>query len=165
MKIRQCTVEDIIFILEHPWEVTKQEIENFELDKKYPTNQQLAELYLEHNYGHSFVAVNDDGVPVAAFGMAILSKTDWVCWSVRHELFPYYSKEITEIFNQSLSDSATKQRNLDGTFQRIILITSVDSIKVERWCAIIGFKKATGDGIKEYYDCDIGVYIREFFEN
>ena len=31
MEVRQCTAEDIIDILENPWDVTKEELDNFGL--------------------------------------------------------------------------------------------------------------------------------------
>ncbi len=161
ISVRNCDVQDIMFILENPWEVTKQEIENFGLNKY--NHQELAKKYLEHNFGHSFVAVDDNGYPIVAFGMAVLSYTDWVCWSIRSDLYPQNAKEVTVIFNKYLQERAKVQREKDGKFERIILITSVDSEKVASWCKIIGFKKTTGSGIKEYYDCNVGVYVREFY--
>ena len=162
MEVRKCTVDDIVYILENPWPITKLELETFGLLEKY-SNRELAELLLEHNFGHSFVAVDMLDNPVAAFGMAVSTRTDWVCWSVRADTFPSYYKEITKIFNEKLGQQGTKQRTLDGKFERIILITSVDSRRVERWCKTIGFKKANRDDIKELYDCEVSVYVREFY--
>lgn len=162
LTVRQCTREDIIYILNHPWEITQQEIDNFGLSKEY-SKEQLSDLYLEDNFNHSFVAVDDTGTPITAFGMAVLNMTDWVCWSVRSYLFPRYYKDVTNIFNKKLKELGELQRKLDGKFERIILITSVDSDKVERWCKIIGFKRTNNNDIKKEYDCDLGVYVREFY--
>lgn len=160
--IKECTVEDIVYILEHPWEVTKEELENFGLLQKY-SKEELAKLLMEHNFGHHRILTTEDGIPVAGVGMAVSSMTDWVCWSIRSELFPEYWKEVTEIFGNLLADHAKLQRDLDGKFERIILITSVDSPKVRRWCKTIGFKKTERDDIKDMYDCDVGIYVREFY--
>lgn len=161
LKVRPCTEEDVLYILNNPWEITQQEIDNFGLSDKY-SKEELSKLYLEHNFNHSYVAVDTEGNPVAAFGMAVLNMTDWVCWSVRSNQFPQYYKDVTKIFNKILEERGRFQRDLDGKFERIILITSVDSDKVERWCKTIGFKRTNNDDIKEYYDCDVSIYVREF---
>lgn len=162
MIVRPCLAEDIHFILSHPWDITKKELENFGYDKKY-THSELSELYLKYNFGNSYVAIDDTGYPIVAFGMAISTNTDWVCWSLRSDRYPENFKETTKIFNDYLQKGARWQREKDGTFTRIIMITSVDSLAVEKWCKIIGFKRTTGNGIKEQYSCDVGVYVREFY--
>lgn len=162
MKIKECTVEDIVYILEHPWDITRQELENFGLLQKH-SHEELAELLMEHNFGHCRILTDMNDIPIAAVGMAISTSTDWVCWSIRSELFPDYYRHVTAAFKNLLSEHGELQRKLDGTFERIILITSVDSPGVERWCKTIGFKKTNGDGIKELYDCDVGVYVKEFY--
>ena len=161
MITRECTVEDIIYILEHPWRITKEEIQNFNF--KGLNNEAIAQKFLENNFGHNLVIIDPVGNPIWAFGMAILNHTDWTAWALYGENFPLYKKEAIELYNQESIKHAKMQRDLDGKFERVILITAVDSPKVERWCKTIGFEKATNNGINDLYDCKVGVYIREFY--
>ncbi len=161
MIIRKCTPEDIIYILQHPWEVTRQEMENFGF--KDFTHEYLADKFLENNFGHNLVAIDDAGNPIWAFGVAIANYTDWTSWALYGENFPLYKKEAIEIYKEAVADWAAKQRALDGKFERVILVTAVDSPKVSRWCETIGFKKATDSGITKNYEANLGVYVREFY--
>lgn len=161
MIVRKCTPEDIIYILEHPWIVTKLERERFGFREFSPSY--IAGRFLENNFGHSLVIIDDSGKPVWAFGMAILNATDWTAWALYSDTFPLYKKEAIELYNQKIQEHAEKQRQFDGKFERMILITAVDSSKVERWCKTIGFKRSTNNDINKQYDCEVGVYTREFY--
>lgn len=162
MIIRTCTAEDIIYILKHPWIVTEKEIEYFGFKGEF-SHEEIAQKFLENNFGHSLVIIDPVGNPVWAFGMAILNHTDWSAWALYSDTFPLYKKDAIEIYNEKIQEHAAAQRKFDGKFQRMVLITAVDSPKVERWCKTIGFNKATNNGIKELYDFEVGVYIREFY--
>lgn len=161
MIIRECTPEDLIYILQHPCEITRREMENFGF--KDFTDEYLANRFLENNFGHNLVAIDDAGNPIWAFGVAIANYTDWTCWALYGEHFPLYKKEAIEIYKKTVAEWAVKQHAFDSRFKRVILVTAVDSPKVSRWCETIGFKKATDSGITKNYEANLGVYVREFY--
>lgn len=161
MIARKCTVEDLVYILNHPLPATKQEIVNFDL-ALYPPDY-IAERFLENNFDHNLVIVDDMGNPIWAFGMAIFNYTDWTCWALYSDTFPLHKKEAIKLYNEKFIEHAKLQRQIDGKFEKVILVTAVDSRQVARWCKTIGFNKATDSGIKDLYDDKFGVYVREFY--
>lgn len=161
MIVRPCTTADIIYILENPWDITKKEIEHF--FNGTLNNEEIAQEFLGNNFGYSFVIIDPMGNPVWAFGVATLNETDWTAWALYGKDFLLYKRQAIQLYNDTCVRNAKIQRDLDGKFERIILVTAVDSPIIARWCRIIGFNKTSDRSINELYGPGFGVYIREFY--